>query len=160
MLTFRRLVEVLDYDSDTGVFVWKIGHKMKGKVAGSVRPDGYIQIRVDGKLYLAHRLAWKYENGEFPTGEIDHADRDRSNNSFANLRKATSSQNKHNQGKGQKNTSGFKGVSFFKRTGRWRAQIKLNNRNYTIGYFKTPEEASEAYRKAADRLHRDYARYE
>lgn len=157
MLTLERLVEVLKYDPATGTFV-RISGPCAGKVAGTVQKNGYIRIRVDGKLYYGHRLAWLYMTGEWPNDEIDHVDMDRANNSFANLREASGSENKHNRRKYRNNTSGFKGVSWDKHNGRWLAYIGLNYKKRSIGLFKTPEEAAKAYHEAARKLHGDFAR--
>ena len=89
LLTQESLKELLIYDTSTGEFVWtkQIPGRRKRKV-GTIRPDGYVMIHIVGKFYLAHRLAWLYINGEWPEGEIDHIDRNPSNNAFANLRGA------------------------------------------------------------------------
>lgn len=59
----ERLCELLHYCPETGIFTWKVTRKglaKAGTVAGSTNGRGYRQISVDGKLYLAHRLAWFY----------------------------------------------------------------------------------------------------
>lgn len=159
-LTQSRLREVLNYDPETGVFTWAIqrGNRCPlGGEAGGAATDGYIYIRVDGKLYCAHRLAWLYVNGEWPVGEIDHKNRDRGDNRLCNLREATRTQNQANVGKRSDNTSGFKGVSFHKRKGRWQAQGRVHGRTKFFGYHATPEAASAAYVAATRAIHGDFA---
>jgi hypothetical protein len=146
MLTQSRLKELIHYDADTGVFT------RNGKVAGTIRSDGYRKICIDGQQFYAHRVAWLYVHGVLPT-YIDHIDRDPSNNKIANLRVVSRSENQHNRVKSRNNTSGYKGVTYFKRTGRWRAQIWAGNVNRYIGYFDTAEEASAAYQNAAMIFH-------
>ena len=147
ILTQDRLKELLNYDPETGVFTRKCG-----KVAGTQRPDGYRKITIDRVQHYSHRLAWLYMTGEL-TNDVDHKDRDPSNNQFSNLRVVTKSQNQHNRVKQCNNTSGYKGVIYFKRTGRWRANIWVNDENHYLGYFDTAEEASIAYQNAAMLFH-------
>ena len=147
ILTQDRLKELLNYNPETGVFT-----KKSGKIAGTVRPDGYQKITIDWKQYYSHRLAWLYMTGEL-SKDVDHIDRNPSNNRFNNLRSVTKSQNQHNRVKQCNNTSGYKGVIYFKRTGRWRANIWVNDANHYLGYFDTPEEASAAYQNAAVLFH-------
>ena len=138
ILTQDRLKQLLLYTPETGVFT------RNGKVAGCTRPDGYNKINVDGVQWYAHRLAWLYMTGTLAK-DIDHRDRNPSNNRFANLRAVTKSENQHNRVKQRNNTSGYKGVIYFKRTGRWRANIWVNNAPIYLGYFDTPAEANAAY---------------
>jgi len=72
---------------------------------------------------------------------VDHIDTDRKNNVLNNLRWATSSENGMNQSKGTRNTSGFKGVSWDKKSQRWKAQIKINGKSINLGYFVNKEDA-------------------
>lgn len=90
--------------------------------------------------------------------EVDHIDGDGLNNSRSNLRLATRTQNSANRGKNRNNRSGFKGVTFYKRTGKWMAQIGVDGKNVHLGYYGTPEEAAEAYDKAALAAWGPYAR--
>ena len=155
ILTQERLKELLSYDPETGVFVWvgPTSNKIKiGAVAGTPRLDGYQIINIDCKKYFAHRLAWLYITGAFPSDQIDHIDRNPANNRFANLRAVTGSENSHNAKKRQDNTSGFKGVYFYKTNKKWMARITLNNVTKYLGTFPTPEEASVAY-LAAQRIY-------
>ena len=91
MLTQARLKKLLSYNTDTGEFRWRVtrrGAARAGSVAGCVRHDGYVRIAIDGKRYLAHRLAWLYVHGEL-VPELDHANGVRSDNRLDNLRPAT-----------------------------------------------------------------------
>jgi hypothetical protein len=159
-LTAERLREVLHYNSETGNFTWRIPRRRvhAGDVAGSRSGKGYFVIRVDYRLYRAHRLAYLYMTGVWPTAEIDHKDTDRSNNRWHNLREATSAQNSQNSGRQKRNISGFKGVSRYGR--RWCAMITANGERYRSGSFRTPEEAAYAYAAAAKHLHGEFARFD
>lgn len=155
-ISAERLREVLHYCPDTGVFTRtdSRGGRYAGSIAGNVRADGYIRILIDRRSYLAHRLAWMYVHGGFPSGELDHADGVRSNNAITNLRQATRSENVHNRkGANKNNKSGFFGVSWDKQKGRWVAQIKLGRKSFRLGFFDSPEVAHAAYLSAKSRLH-------
>lgn len=158
-LTRERLTELLDYNAETGVFVWKTSPNRRirvGSVAGS-DSHGYRQIMIDGKYYLEHRLAWLFIHGKWPKEQIDHINREPSDNRISNLREASQSQNKHNTGRYSNNKSGYKGVYWFKDTGKFAAQIIHNRKKHHLGYFTTAEEAHEAYCKAAEQLHKDFS---
>jgi hypothetical protein len=96
MLNKERLDELLDYSPDSGLFTWKVNRRGKAKsgcIAGSKNGQGYILIKIDGKFYFAHRLAWLVTHGTFPINMIDHIDGNRENNKINNLREATAEQN-------------------------------------------------------------------
>lgn len=146
MLTVERLRAVLRYDPDTGEWERiKKGAGTRAKV-GSRYGKGrrYIRISVDGKRYLAHRLAWFYMTGEWPYPETDHRDRDSLNNRWRNLREATRSENGLNRGKAKNNTSGAIGVRWSKHAKQWVAHV---GRTY-LGYFRSKEAAIEARAQA------------
>lgn len=160
-LTAARVRSVLDYDQETGLFTWKypINNRIKvGDIAGYIA-QGYWRISVDGCTYLGHRLAWLYMTGEWPQHQIDHIDMKRSNNAWLNLREATHAQNHFNIGITASNRTGFKGVSWFKKTRKWRARITIGGKNKTIGYFETKEQAHDAYCNAASEHHGEFANF-
>lgn len=160
-VTQARLKELLRYEPETGVFTWLVAPRrgmFPGDVAGCwSEPAGWV-IRVDCRLYLAHRLAWLYMTGEWPKNEIDHIDVSRRNNRWANLREATRRQNQANTPKQSNNTSGFKGVSFQRGVNKYRARIKAHGKKMSLGCFDTAEEAHLAYRSAAERIWGEFAR--
>lgn len=158
-LTRDRLLEVLSYDSETGIFRWLVCKSRRNHVgdqAGTIGEDGYRIIQIDGWNYKAARLAWLYHYGRWPVPQADHRDLKRDNDRISNLREATDSQNGANTGLLASNRSGFKGVSH-SRDG-WKAQIRKNGERKFLGYFDTPEEAHAAYCAAARDLHGDFAR--
>ncbi len=131
MIKQYELREALDYDQGTGVFTWRKSSENKisrGDVAGCIDDKGYIRIRVNGKLYRAHRLAWIYIYGSSPSSQIDHIDQDKSNNRIANLREATNSQNAHNRGLLSTNKSGVTGVHYDKNNKYWVARIGIEGK--------------------------------
>jgi hypothetical protein len=151
MITQSELKELLHYDPDTGFFTWivlKSGTKIS-KIAGGIRPDGYRQICINGKTYLAHRLVWLYVHGEFPKNQIDHINHVKSDNRLVNLRDATSHENCRNQTLHKRNKSGVCGVYIYKPTGKWLASIRVNNKTINLGYFNNKRDAV-ATRKEAE----------
>lgn len=161
-LTQARLREVLNYDRNTGVFRWLVNMSASariGQLAGC-KSRGYIVIRVDGTLYPAHRLAWLYETGAFPTDWLDHRNLNKADNRFDNLRPATHSQNAANVSRRANCASGMKGVTWHKRAGKWLAQIRKSGKNNYLGLYATKEEAHSAYAAAAFHLHGEFARFE
>jgi len=98
--------------------------------------------------------------GSWPDGMIDHSNGNPSDNRFINLRVTDSSGNNRNSRKRKTNKSGYKGVSFFRKTEKWRASIVYNRRNISLGLFENPEDAHKAYVEAAKRLHGDFARFD
>lgn len=153
--------EFLAYDPDTGVMRWKkkpCDRIMAGAIAGTVRPDGYIQIRLFRKFYMAHRIAFLLMTGRWPHEEIDHINCDRANNRWSNLREATRQQNQVNQPITAANKSGLKGVSWHRRDNRWMARIRRAGKATYIGIYDSPEEAHAAYIVAARALHGEFAR--
>lgn len=169
-ITANGLRASLTYDPVSGAFHWKNRpdisptnrSRLKGMIAGGLCKDGYIKIKINDRLYSAHRLAWLYVTGVFPKGEIDHKDGDRKNNSWANLREATRDQNQHNRKLQKNNTSGYKGVSrcWDKRykTKIWIATIRNNGKQLTLGRYKTPQEAHKAYCYFAEKTRGEFAR--
>lgn len=126
------------------------GTKAKqGSIANCDTDSGYQTLEINGHRYRAHRVAWLYVYGIFPSEYLDHIDRNRSNNSISNLREATVTQNSGNTKVRADNSTGYKGVSLDKRSGRYRAYITINKKQKSLGYFSTAEEAAEAYNSAA-----------
>ncbi len=154
-LTAECLRSVLDYEPETGIFTWKVrtSNSVKvGDVAGGPDGRGYLQISVQSRLYQAHRLAWLHVNGVWPKLNIDHINRNPSDNRLVNLRDVTQKQNLQNRSKPSNNTSGYPGVVWHKRISKWQARIKHNYKHIHLGYFSILEEAIAA-RKAAEKLY-------
>ena len=154
-LTAEYLRSILHYDPDTGIFTWKVrtARSVKvGDVAGCSNGRDYLQISVQSRLYKAHRLAWLYMRGEWPTDQIDHINRIRTDNRSSNLREVTNNQNLQNKSKYSNNTSGHPGVCWCKQNSKWRATIRHNNKRIHLGYFDDIEDAIAA-RKAAEKLY-------
>lgn len=148
---------VLDYDPETGVLTWK-NHKkayLNGRRAGSLDRDGYLRVGLCKQKLYAHRIAWFLHFQKWPSCEIDHRNRDRSDNRISNLREAERIENIANSVRKRKFALP-KGV--YERGGRYRAYIGVNNKTYWLGSYRTPEEASAAYSAAAIKQFGEFAR--
>lgn len=156
-LTADRLRAIMNYDLTTGVFTWlcrKGGTACKGATAGTIEINGYLRIGIDRHIYRAHRLAWLYVHGVWPTGEIDHIDGDKANNRIENLRDVSRMTNQQNmRGPHKRGNSGFLGVSRHASTGKWRARICINGKNKSLGLYASKEDASSAYINAKRNFH-------
>lgn len=147
-LTAEKLKEIFEYRD--GDLYWKASK------AGTVDGGGYYQTGIRGKYFKNHRLIFLMHHGYLPE-LIDHIDGNRQNNKIENLRAATRSQNSFNSMKSKLNTSGVKGVSFRKDSGKYRARLYANKKTYELGLFQTLEEAEQAVAKARKKHHGSFS---
>lgn len=159
-LTQEYLNSLFIYEPETGILRNKIDrHKNKtGTVPGYI-DQGYRVLHLDNYTYAAHRLIWLMMTGDHVPDDIDHIDRNRSNNCWNNLRLAKRFQNTGNYPIPKTNTSGVKGVHWHKPTNKWRAQIKKHNKVYHLGLFDNIQDAAECYRKAAIEHFKEFASF-
>lgn len=156
-LTIERLKAELDYNPDTGVFIRKknSGGLLAGTVAGGTNQDGYIRLRVGGKKYMAHRLAWFWCHGEFPEDEIDHINCVRDDNRISNLRNSDRVGNCANRRLRKGHSTGLKGV---RRHGKRFVASCGGGADRYLGVYDTAEAAHAAYLKAANDNFGEFAR--
>jgi hypothetical protein len=154
MITQEQLKEKLIYFSKEGYFI----RLPLGNVAG-YNENGYVKLKIKGKAYFAHRLAWLYMTGEMPKNCIDHINGIKHDNRFSNLRECTRQQNNLNVPLKANNKSGYKGVSWFKPMKKWRATGYLNKKSIHLGYFTNPEDAHNEYKKFIDEHHKEFGVY-
>ena len=157
VITQDRLKDLLHYDPEEGLFTWRVANSKRvrvGAVAGCIKKGGYIGLKIDGKDYLAHRLAFFYMTGSFPKDQIDHINMNSSDNRFCNLREATHSENMCNSAVFKNNKLGIKGVCLSH--GKYQARLPINGKVKYLGWFVTKELASAAYQKAAKKLHGEF----
>ena len=163
-LSHDYLTKVLDYNSETDEFIWKISPSRNIKVGtrvgaggagGAVNKTGYRLISINNIRYKAGRLAWFYHYGEWPSADetppwIDHINGNRPEGHIANLRQITDEQNSRNQKvRSTNNTPGRAGVQFYKPRGKWMAVIRNNGKYECLGYYAKFEDAVKA-REAAE----------
>jgi hypothetical protein len=178
-LPSRDLVrQLLHYDPDTGVLTWlhrprdmfgteqawlAWNGKMAGKAAGArweYKAQTCLYVSLRPRKLKAHRLAWLLHYGEPVPDIIDHVDTDGFNNRITNLRAATKGQNNANSRLRKSNRFGAKGVSRANQPTGFCASIMAEGRRIYLGTFATVEEAAEARRDAAARLHGEFARFD
>lgn len=161
MRNIDELRQYFTYDPITGNFYWTAQarnganavRRVAGAKAGSLSANGYVTLALDGEYLNAHRLAWAFMTGEWPEHQIDHIDNNRSNNAWANLRRATPSENCGNRkGWGK---SGFKGV--YEDRGKFRAAITKDGVKYKLGTYATAEEAHAVWLTKANELYGEFA---
>ena len=154
MITQEYLQKLLSYNPTTGQFFWNFtrGRILAGNMAGHKRKQ-CIDIRIDKKAYRAHRLAWLYMYGEFPTMEIDHINRDVYDNRIANLRLATRHGQERNKAMRKRNRKYNLPKGVFPRYG---GKFESNIDGEYLGLYDTPEEAHEVYKKHAKNRHGDF----
>jgi len=156
LITQSALKELFDFDESTGIFVRKKSNNRwhAGKVAGSIDAKGYRVISIDNKAYKAHRLAWLYVYGVWPTNDIDHKDHNTLNNQIKNLRDVTMTGNQQNRIKANKNNgSSLLGAHFHSRTGKYQVKITVDGKSEYLGLFDTSEEAHAVYISAKRQCH-------
>lgn len=151
LITQSRLKSLLTYDADTGEFCWAVSTSNRtpvGSVANCRDKNGYVVIRVDKKLYKAHRLAWLYEYGVWPTKNIDHINQTPGDNRIANLREADQHENNQNRRVQRNSQSGVTGVSWNKTHNLWQARIYTREGCRSLGWHKSKDAAILARQNA------------
>lgn len=171
------LKECLKYNPETGTLSWRHDrpeHHFKNRTVMNrwngvhaeknitcIAANGYIVFNLNSVMYLAHRVAFAIDNDlemfELPE-QIDHIDTCRTNNKRSNLRAANAVTNQHNQSLSAGSTSGYKGVSWGKQRGKWRASISIGGKQKHLGFYDDPRDAHEAYVAAANENFGDFAR--
>ena len=157
LLDIEYLRSRLDYNADTGNFRYKprprhhfttdhnfnLWHeRFCGSLAGSEK-GGYVYLFIDRKNILAHRVAWAIMTGRQPPAQIDHIDRDGTNNSWANLRDGRVI-NSRTRGRQRNNVSGVTGISWHGRAGKWQAYVRESGYQHYLGLFTDRVEAEQA----------------
>lgn len=160
-MTPEEAQDTFRYDPETGEVYWK--ERKQGRKFGPIGThdrDGYLVIWMNERKnrYPVHRIAWVIARGKWPDDQIDHINGVKDDNRLSNLREATNAENMRNVGKQSHNTSGLKGVSWHKRTKKWRADIKENGKRIWLGLYDCPAAASFLYQINADKIHGKFAR--
>ena len=153
MLTQTQLKAQFHYNPETGDFHRKTrqGIYAPGLVNNAPNKDGYIPMKVEGKIYVAHRLAYLYMLGRFPSRDMDHINHTKTDNRWVNLRAVTPAENARNQPLMKRNTSGVCGVYWLKKSRCWRASIKTKGKRISVGRFKCFKDAVAARHAAEEK---------
>lgn len=150
IVTQTYLRSLFDYVESTGQLTWKLRRGSRaaaGNIAGTLKPNGYIAIHLNGQNFYAHRLIWMWAYGVWPD-TVDHINHDKQDNRLSNLRSITISENGHNQKLGNRNRSGFIGVSWNAARNNWFSHICVAKQRRYLGSFPTAQDASAAYQAA------------
>lgn len=148
MLTQRRLMEVLTYKPETGLFTWNKGAR-KGKVAGTKHDErGFLKVSIDKERHLLHRLAWQWMTGTTPRWSVDHRNGDLSDNRWSNLREGDRGQKRQFQAPRREPTS-IPGVSQVGH--QFEAMVDVQGKVFNLGSFSSVEEAGAAVAVALKR---------
>ena len=166
MSIYETIIDLFEY-RDNNLY-WKVRPKNQvdmSKPAGNINGRGYRRIKIKGKKYQAHRLIYLMHNEQWDITDtsqdnsIDHIDRDKLNNSIDNLRVATNSQQQHNTGMRNDNTSGESNVYWHKPAGKWYVIVTVNNNRRSGGYFINKEDAIAKATQLRDELHGEFANH-
>lgn len=153
--TAERVRSLLDYCSITGELTWREyrnSQAVAGQVAGHVdSATGYLVIGIDHKVHQAHMVIWLHHYGHWPSNDIDHENRVRTDNRIHNLRCVSRRVNCKNKSKSKRNSTGHTGV-YKTPAGKWIARICVDFIQVNLGTFPSIDEALVA-RKAAEVLH-------
>lgn len=144
MITQEQLKTLISYNPDTGKLY-----------RNGVDISNQRMVSILGKNFLTHRLIWLYMTGENPLHQVDHINRNQTDNRWCNLREATNQENNRNKSIRSDNTTGCRGVKYYKngnRLKRYQARIKIDGKYRSLGYYLTAEEASEIYESEAKNI--------
>lgn len=150
-LTVVKLKSLIRYNKETGDFIWI----KTGILAGHVDNSGYVRITINGRRFLAHRLAWLYVYEEWPKDRLDHKNRNRSDNRWDNLRAANDAQNVMNRNVKKDNFLGIKGIRLHE-CGKYQARIFANGK-FRTRVCNSLEEAISIYKSMASEEFGDFA---
>jgi hypothetical protein len=142
-LTPDILKKLIHYDPETGVFTRISGGRKcdRGVIAGGFAGAGYLTTTVGGRKYYLSRLAWMYVHGRWPAADIDHVNRNKTDNRLVNLREATRSENLRNVVRWKDNTSGETGIYWNKSKQKWFLRLSVQRKCIWGGMHDTLEQA-------------------
>lgn len=173
------LRQLLRYEPETGKLFWlpREPHWFSGELRSAAHSaaiwnaryagqetfrhrdrKGYPKGTIFDATFRAHRVAWAIHYGAWPLDQLDHVNMDRSDNRIVNLREADNSQNNQNRGPMSNNKSGFKGVFWDTRRGRWVAALQVRGQLFRGGAFLDPQAAAQSYEALCRKHHGAFSR--
>jgi len=151
-VSLERVRYLFSYDPFTGLLTRAVD-TWRGKKGTVIKNTS---LNIDGEYHKTTRWIWFHYYGEWPSDLIDHINRNTADNSIANLRIVTATQNQYN--KVQANPHGYKGITWRDRKKKpWIAKIRVAGTRINLGSFATKEQAAKAYEEAALKYHGEYA---
>ena len=147
------IIDESDYP-DVARFKWTVSRKNgKPYAVRRVHLGPISKYVYAGKMVYLHSHLMSPAQGQV----VDHINGNTLDCRRSNMRVCSSAENSRNRGRGKNNTSGYKGVAYTPKTGRWRAHIMVNRKGIHLGYFSTPAEAARAYDAAATKFFGEFA---
>jgi hypothetical protein len=142
--TANRVRDLFDYNPQTGALIRKrtVSNNAKsGDIVGWRNSDGYLNVRVDNVSYKVHQIVWLHVTGTWPSGVIDHINRDKKDNRFCNLRDTTVQTNNINKGPRKDSKTGIPNVTWRDRDKRFYVACRRNGKQNYGGSFTSLEGA-------------------
>ena len=158
-ITVSQVRSLFDYDPETGVMRYRVSRRRlrAGMAAGCLRPDGRVYIMVEKRNYARSRLAFLHFHGRWPECEIDHVNRNRSDDCIDNLREATRPENGANT-RSQPSSTGVRGVHLRDNPNRpYEASITVRGAYRYLGSFATLRQAAATVDAAREKYHGEFA---
>jgi len=148
------------FEYKDGNLYWKTTKKtnLLGKRVGYLQSNGYTRVNIKNKPKYLHRLIFLYHYGHWPSQQIDHIDGNPKNNRIENLREATNAQNNYNKTKCDRNTSGYKGVSWSKAANKWESYVTIDGKRKYLGIYENIQDAAKVASNARKKLHVEFAK--
>lgn len=158
MISQAYVNELFEYRE--GVLYWKVNkaRAKAGAPVGNLNNHGYIHTKIDGQRYRNHQLIYLMHHGYIPK-QIDHIDRNRTNNRIENLRACTQTENLYNTGVLNRSSTGVKGVNWHNASKKWMVRINVKKKTLYLGIFDSFEEASVVATEARSKHHGEFARH-
>ncbi len=142
--TSDRVRELFDYECSTGNLVRKVktsNNTIVGSNVGWKNSEGYLNVRVDYVVYKVHQIIWLHVNGVWPSGVVDHINRNKTDNRIENLRDTTVHVNNINKGARKDSKTGVPNVTWRERDKKFYVACRRNGKQNYGGSFSTLSEA-------------------
>lgn len=154
LLDPTRLRSLLRYDAATGHLHWLVKVSLTGDArgkpgsrAGTITKSGYVQVSVNKRTYVGHRIAWALVTGQWPQQTIDHINGERADNRWHNLRCATQSQQQGNRPHNCDGLAKIRGLSWISKDQVW--QVSLAGKY--LGRYRDKDVAERVFDEHARR---------